>query len=54
MPKDEMKDALNRVLTWPEEDQDKVARFIEQVEEWRSMDELVIDDVSVIEERAAK
>jgi hypothetical protein len=54
MPRREVKDALNRVLTWPEEDQDKVARFIEQVEEWRGEDEGFVEGVSAVGEPASK
>ncbi len=49
MPKKEVKDTLDRVLSWPEEDQDKVMRFVEQLEEWRSADEVTGDEVSAVE-----
>ena len=54
MPKKEVKDTLDRVLNWPEEDQEKVLRFVEQVEEWRSADELTVDEVRAVAERAGK
>ena len=45
MTKEQVKEVLDRVLTWPEADQEKVARFARQVEEWRAGDEItgVID-----------
>ena len=55
MTKDQVKEILERVLTWPQADQEKVARFARQVEQRRGDD----DDISeeewrLIEERAAR
>jgi hypothetical protein len=40
MTKEQVKEILDRVLTWSQEDQEKVARFARQVEQWRGADDL--------------
>ncbi|HEX9463584.1 MAG TPA: hypothetical protein VGB82_13380 [Alphaproteobacteria bacterium] len=54
MTKQQVKDILDRVLGWPEADQAKVVRFVQQVEEWRGKDDLTDEDWKIIEERAAR
>lgn len=36
MEKRELEEIVERVLTWPEEDQKKVVRFVDALEEWEA------------------
>jgi hypothetical protein len=54
MTKDQVKEILDRVLTWPPQDQEKVARFARQVEQRRDDDDLTDEEWRIIEERAAR
>jgi hypothetical protein len=54
MTKDQVKELLNRVLTWPPEDQERVARFARQVEQRRGDDDITDEEWRIIEERAAR
>jgi hypothetical protein len=54
MAKDQVKEILNRVLSWPPEDQEKVARFAQHVEEWRGADDITDEEWAIIEARAAR
>jgi hypothetical protein len=53
MTKEQVKEILDRVLTWPEADQEKVARFARQVEQVRG-DDITDEEWRIIEERAAR
>ena len=54
MTREQVKDILDRVLTWPQADQEKVARFARQVEQWRGTDDISDEEWRIIEERAAR
>jgi hypothetical protein len=54
MTKDQVKEILDRALTWPQADQEKVARFARQVERVRDDDDISEDEWRIIEERAAR
>ena len=54
MTKEQVKEILDRVLTWPQADQEKVARFARQVEQRREDDDLTDEEWRIIEERAAR
>jgi hypothetical protein len=53
MTKQQVKEILDRVLTWPQADQEKVARFARQVEQHRDADDITEEEWRMIEERAA-
>jgi len=54
MTKDQVKEILNRVLTWPQADQEKVARFAHQVEQRREGFDLTDEEWRIVEKRAAR
>ena len=53
MTKQQVKDILDRVLSWPEEDQERVARFAQAVERLLG-DDITDDEWKIIEQRAAR
>jgi len=54
MTNDQVKEILDRVLTWPRKDQEKVARFVKRLEQWRAGDDIAEEEWKIIEERAAR
>lgn len=38
MEREQLEEIVERVLTWPPEDQEKVARFVRELEELRAQD----------------
>jgi hypothetical protein len=54
MTKDQFKEILNRVLSWPPDDQEKVARFVREVEQRRADDDIGEAEWEIIEARAAR
>jgi hypothetical protein len=53
MTKDQVKAILDKVLTWPEEEQERVALFVREVERRRG-DDITDDEWKIIEERAQR
>ena len=52
--KDDVKAVLGRVLTWPPDDQEKVARFVREVEQRRADDDIGEEEWEIIEARATR
>ena len=53
MNKAQFREILEKVLTWPPEDQERVARFVHEIERHRD-DDLTEDEWRIIEERARR
>ena len=54
MTGDQVKEILDRVLAWPAGDQEKVARFVREVEQRRADDDITDEEWEIIEARAAR
>ena len=54
MTKEQVKEILDRVLTWSSEDQERVARFAHEVERRRGLDAISDEEWKIIERRAAR
>jgi hypothetical protein len=54
MNKAQFREILEKVLTWPPEDRERVARFVHEIEQHRNVEDLTEDDWRIIEERARR
>jgi len=54
MTRDQVKEILDRVLSWSPAEQEKVARFIREVEQRRGGDDISDEEWKIIEERATR
>jgi hypothetical protein len=54
MTRDQVKEILDRVLSWPPDDQEKVARFVREVERRREDDDITDEEWKIIEQRAIR
>jgi hypothetical protein len=54
MTRDQVKEIVDRVLSWPADDQEKVARFVREVEQRRADDDITDEEWEIIEARAAR
>jgi hypothetical protein len=54
MTRNQVKEILDRVLSWPPGDQEKVARFVREVEQRRADDDIGEEEWEIIEARAAR
>ena len=55
MTNSEIKELFTRILSWPPEDQEKVARVVREIEELRgSANDITDEEWRIIEERAAR
>ena len=51
MTKVQVKEIFDRVLTWPADDQERLARFVDELEQRRAEDDLTDEDWKIIDER---
>ena len=54
MTREQIKEILDRVLTWAPDDQEKVAKFAREVEQRRGRDDITNEEWKIIEARAAR
>jgi hypothetical protein len=54
MTREQVREILDRVLTWEPVDQEKVARFARAVEQAREADDMTDEEWAIVEQRAAR
>jgi hypothetical protein len=54
MTRDQVKEFLDRVLTWPPADQEKLVRFVDEIERRRAGDDITDEEWKIVEQRAAR
>jgi hypothetical protein len=54
MTREQVTEILDRVLTWPADEQEKVAQFVCAVEQLRAGDDITDEEWEIIEKRAAR
>jgi uncharacterized protein YpuA (DUF1002 family) len=54
MTREQVKEILDRVLTWAPDDQEKVARFVREVEQRLGSDNITDEEWKIIEQRASR
>jgi hypothetical protein len=54
MTREQIRSILERVMTWPLEDQERVARFVQQLEGNFPADDLTDEEWKIVEDRVAR
>jgi hypothetical protein len=54
MTRNQVKEMLERVVAWPPEDQERLARFLDEIEQRHAGDDITDDEWEVIEARARR
>jgi hypothetical protein len=54
MTRDQVKEILDRVLTWPADEQEKVAQVVCAIEQLRAGDDITDEEWEIIEGREAE